>query len=110
MREFYRERDAQLTLERVQLNRAVQQVVELTRPRWSDLPQARGAMVDLQTDLTDPMPEIMGAEHEIRDALTNLIFNAVDAMPAGGTFSVPTPKPVGPAGQPPPFFLRTVPP
>jgi signal transduction histidine kinase/ActR/RegA family two-component response regulator len=90
MREFYRERDSQLTLERVQLNRSVQQVVELTRPRWSDLPQARGAMVDLQTDLTDPMPDIMGAEHEIRDALTNLIFNAVDAMPAGGTLSVRT--------------------
>jgi len=92
MKEFYRERDSQLTLERVQLNRAVQQVVELTRPRWSDLPQARGAMVDLQTDLTDPMPDIMGAEHEIRDALTNLIFNAVDAMPAGGTLSVRTRK------------------
>jgi len=92
MKEFYRERDSQLTLERVQLNRAVQQVVELTRPRWSDLPQARGAMVDLQTDLADPMPDIMGAEHEIRDALTNLIFNAVDAMPAGGTLSVRTRK------------------
>jgi signal transduction histidine kinase/CheY-like chemotaxis protein len=90
MREFYRERDAQLTLERVQLNRAVQQVVELTKPRWSDLPQARGAMVDLQTYLTEPLPDIMGAEHEIRDALTNLIFNAVDAMPTGGTLSVRT--------------------
>jgi signal transduction histidine kinase/ActR/RegA family two-component response regulator len=92
MKEFYRERDSQLTLERVQLNRAVQQVVELTRPRWSDLPQGRGAMVDLQADLADPMPDIMGAEHEIRDALTNLIFNAVDAMPAGGTLSVRTGK------------------
>jgi signal transduction histidine kinase/ActR/RegA family two-component response regulator len=92
MREFYRERDAQLTLERVEINRAVQQVVELTKPRWSDLPQARGAMVDLQTYLTDPLPEIMGAEHEIRDALTNLIFNAVDAMPTGGTLAVRTRK------------------
>ncbi len=90
MREFYRERDAQLTLERVEINRAVQQVVELTKPRWSDLPQERGAMVDLQTYLTDSLPEIMGAEHEIRDALTNLIFNAVDAMPNGGTLSVRT--------------------
>jgi CheY-like chemotaxis protein/anti-sigma regulatory factor (Ser/Thr protein kinase) len=34
----------------------------------------------------------MGAEHEIRDALTNLIFNAVDAMPAGGGLSVRTRK------------------
>jgi CheY-like chemotaxis protein len=90
MREFYRERDAQLTLERVEINRSVQQVVELTKPRWSDLPQARGAMVDLQTYLADPLPDIMGAEHEIRDALTNLIFNAVDAMPTGGALTVRT--------------------
>ncbi len=92
MREFYREREAQLTLERVDVNRAVRQVVELTQPRWSDLPQQRGVMVELQTDLADALPDIMGAEHEIRDALTNLIFNAVDAMPAGGTLSVRTRK------------------
>jgi len=90
MREFYREREAQLTLERVEVNRAVRQVVELTQPRWSDLPQQRGVMVDLKTDLAESLPDIMGAEHEIRDALTNLIFNAVDAMPAGGTLTVRT--------------------
>src|SRR6202035_2563627 len=95
MREFYRERVAKLTLERVDLNRAVRQVAELTRPRWSDLPQQRGAMVDLQTELMDALPDIMGAEHEIRDALTNLIFNAVDAMPSGGTLSVRTRKAAG---------------
>jgi CheY-like chemotaxis protein len=47
-------------------------------------------MVDLRTELQDTLPEIMGAEHEIRDALTNLIFNAVDAMPTGGTLLVRT--------------------
>ena len=90
MREFYREREAQLTLERVDVNRAVRQVVELTQPRWSDLPQQRGVMVDLKADLAELLPDIMGAEHEIRDALTNLIFNAVDAMPNGGTLSLRT--------------------
>ena len=54
MREFYREREPQLTLERVDINRAVRQVVELTRPRWSDLPQQRGLMVDLKTELRIP--------------------------------------------------------
>jgi signal transduction histidine kinase/ActR/RegA family two-component response regulator len=99
MREFYRERDAQLTLERVDLNRAIQQVVDLTRPRWSDLPQQRGLMVDLKMDLSVGLPEIMGAEHEIRDALTNLIFNAVDAMPNGGTLTVRTRKHTGSASE-----------
>ncbi len=90
MREFYREREAQLTLERVDLNRAGRQVVELTRPRWSDQAQQRGIMVHLQTELAESLPEIMGAEHEIRDALTNLIFNAIDAMPEGGTLALRT--------------------
>jgi signal transduction histidine kinase/ActR/RegA family two-component response regulator len=99
MREFYREREAQLTLERVDINRAVRQVVELTRPRWSDLPQQRGVMVDLRTELSDTLPDVMGAEHEIRDALTNLIFNAVDAMPTGGTLSVRTRKGEGSDGE-----------
>ena len=98
MREFYREREAQLTLERVDINRSVRQVVELTRPRWSDQPQQRGLMVDLRTELTEPLPDIMGAEHEIRDALTNLIFNAVDAMPAGGGLYVRTRKAVDGGG------------
>jgi signal transduction histidine kinase len=99
MREFYREREAQLTLERVDINRAVRQVVELTKPRWSDLPQQRGAMVDLRMELWDDLPDIMGAEHEIRDALTNLIFNAVDAMPSGGLLSVRTRKFAGAGGE-----------
>jgi signal transduction histidine kinase/ActR/RegA family two-component response regulator len=98
MREFYREREAQLTLARVDINRAVRQVVELTKPRWSDLPQQRGAMVDLKTDMAESLPDIMGAENEIRDALTNLIFNAVDAMPAGGTLTVRTRKTTDGAG------------
>jgi CheY-like chemotaxis protein/anti-sigma regulatory factor (Ser/Thr protein kinase) len=47
----------------------------------------------------DSLPDIMGAEHEIRDALTNLIFNAVDAMPTGGTLSVRTRKALGGDGR-----------
>ncbi|HTV95212.1 MAG TPA: ATP-binding protein [Steroidobacteraceae bacterium] len=98
MREFYREREAQLTLERVELNRAIRQVSELTRPRWSDLPQQRGVMIDLRLELADALRDIMGAEHEIRDALTNLIFNAVDAMPSGGTLTVRTRTITAPQG------------
>ena len=90
MREFYRTREQQLTLARVDLNRTIQQAIELTHARWSDLPQQRGVMVDLRTDLSPGAAEVMAAEGEIRDALTNLIFNAVDAMPDGGTLTLRT--------------------
>lgn len=90
MREFYRKREPQLVLGRVNLNALVTQAVELTRPRWSDMPQERGIVVTLRTHLTADLPDIMGAESEIRDALTNLIFNAVDAMQEGGSLTIAT--------------------
>ncbi len=90
MRDFYRPREPELRLARVALNSLIQHVVELTRPRWSDVPQKKGLMIRLQLDLDEALPEIMGSEGEIRDALTNLIFNAVDAMPDGGTLTLRT--------------------
>ena len=88
MRMFYRPRDAELKLAPVHLNLLLQQVVELTRARWRDMPQEHGTVIELRTDLATPLPAIMGAETEIRDALTNLVFNAVDAMPQGGTLTL----------------------
>ena len=90
MREFYRKREPQLVLAGVNLNALVTQAVELTRPRWSDMLQERGIVVTLRTHLTADLPEIMGAESEIRDALTNLIFNAVDAMHEVGSLTIAT--------------------
>ena len=90
MREFYRPREPQLQLARVALNHTVEQVVELTRARWRDLPQELGVVIELRTELAPDLPHIMGAEGEIRDALTNLVFNAVDAMPEGGTLVLRT--------------------
>ena len=88
MREFYRQSEPQSTPIPVDLNRLVPQVVELTRARWSDMPQQRGAVIELQTELAADLPALLGVENEIRDALTNLIFNAVDAMPVGGTLTL----------------------
>jgi CheY-like chemotaxis protein len=65
-------------------------VLELTRPRWSDLPQQRGIGIELKSELAADLPKIMAADNEIRDALTNLVFNAVDAMPEGGVLALRT--------------------
>ncbi len=90
MREFYRQREPQLVLLPVRLNRLVHQVAELTRPRWSDMPLQQGRVIELRTDLAHDLPEVMGIESELREALTNLIFNAVDAMPEGGVLTLRT--------------------
>jgi CheY-like chemotaxis protein/anti-sigma regulatory factor (Ser/Thr protein kinase) len=74
----------------VDLNKVVEQVIELTRARWSDLSQKQGIDIQMQMELAEGLPGIMGAEGEIRDALTNLLFNAVDAMPEGGTLTLRT--------------------
>ncbi|HEY4367703.1 MAG TPA: response regulator [Steroidobacteraceae bacterium] len=90
MREFYRPRDAEPHVTTVALNQLVDQVTDLTRARWNDQAQQRGVMIELKTDLSAQLSDIMGSESEIRDALTNLIFNAVDAMPEGGTLAIRT--------------------
>jgi signal transduction histidine kinase/ActR/RegA family two-component response regulator/HAMP domain-containing protein len=90
MREFYRQREPQMILVPVDTNRLLQQVVDLTRARWSDMPQQRGIVIKMLIEIDPELPPIMGVEGEIREALTNLIFNAVDAMPDGGTLSLRT--------------------
>ncbi|WP_428424089.1 PAS domain S-box protein [Methylibium sp.] len=90
MREFYRQREPQLLLTPVQLNPLVQQVVDLTQARWSDMPQRRGMVIRLGIELAPDLPAVLGVESEVREALINLVFNAVDAMPDGGVLTLRT--------------------
>jgi PAS domain S-box-containing protein len=90
MKEFYREREPQLELAPVQLNTLARQVLDLTRARWSDMALRRGAVIEASTELADNLPNIMGVESEIREALTNLVLNAVDALPNGGKITLRT--------------------
>jgi CheY-like chemotaxis protein len=90
LREFYRKRAEGQPTQAVQFNRLIREVVELTRPRWRDISQERGVAVEIKLDLEPNLPEIAGASSELRDALTNLIFNAVDAMPTGGLITLRT--------------------
>lgn len=90
MREFYRQQEPQQQLTPVHLGTLVQQVLNLTQAKWIDMAQRRGATVQARIDLGPDVPAIPGIESEIREALTNLILNAVDAMPNGGELTVRT--------------------
>lgn len=80
LRAFYKPRDPTENLEPVDLNEIVRQVVDLTKPRWYDMPQREGITIDMLLDLDKNLPTIAGIPAELREALTNLIFNAIDAV------------------------------
>ena len=90
MREFYRPRDEQTALAPVDLNELTEQVIELTKARWSDMPQQRGIVIEVVREFQPNLPRVPAVENEIREALTNLVFNAVDAMPLGGRLTLAT--------------------
>jgi len=89
LREFYRYRDSEEHLEMVSLAHIVQQSLTLTQPRWKDQTLAEGINVVIETDLQD-IPPVVGHEAELREMLTNLILNALDAMPHGGKLFIGT--------------------
>lgn len=99
MKEFYRQREPQLTLAPVDLNQMAAQVIDHTRARWSDMPQQRGVAVRVETDLMPDLPAILGIASEVREALINLVFNAVDAMPDGGILTLRTSLSDGASGS-----------
>jgi CheY-like chemotaxis protein len=89
MKEFYRQREPELLLAPVDLNALATQVIDLTRARWSDIPEERGAVIHFANDLRD-VPAVLGVESDLRDVLTNLVLNAIDAMPDGGVLGIST--------------------
>lgn len=86
LQDFGRQRTRSLLLP-VRLEEIAREAVEITRPRWEGEPQRRGLTIRVDADLVG-LPPVRGHAAEIREALTNLILNAVDAMPHGGTLAL----------------------
>ena len=89
LREFYRPRGAEDVRVSVDLNGVVEQAVSLTSPKWKGASRAEGVQITVVTDLR-VIPPIAGSAADLREVLTNFIFNAVDAMPGGGTIHIAT--------------------
>ena len=74
-------------VEPVDLAPLLEQVVEIARPRWKDEAQARGVLIGVSLAL-EPVSPVRGNAAELREVFLNLMLNAVDAMPAGGTVTL----------------------
>ena len=76
-------------VEEVDLARLANDVVLMTRPKWHHETQQRGRTIQLNTDLQECPPVRANGSH-LREVLVNLVFNAVEAMPDGGTLTLRT--------------------
>ena len=72
------------------LNRVVREALELTESSWRLGPPRRGVSIQAVTELASDLPKTTGDPSELREVMTNLILNAVDAMPHGGTLTLAT--------------------
>ena len=89
LREFYRPAEDNEIRVPVDLNDVVEKVISLTSPKWKGKSLADGVQIEVVSHLAK-IPPIAGNAAELREVLTNLVFNAVDAMPKGGTISLTT--------------------
>jgi len=74
---------------RIDLNEIVREAISSTSPRWKDEPEAKGITIKMKEKL-EKLPPLLGGRSEIMEVLTNLIFNAVEAMREEGEITIKT--------------------
>lgn len=82
-----RAQDARVT--NVDLSAVVEDIVDFTRTKWCDEAQLRGVSIEILRTL-GPTPPVRANPADLREVLTNLVFNAVDAMERSGVIRLKT--------------------
>ena len=85
----YIREDTQKHFERVDLTALIEDCITITQPYWYNEPRRQGIEIEVERSLAE-VPDVMGAPSELREVFVNLILNAVQAMPEGGTLRFAT--------------------
>ena len=73
--------------ELVSIDQILLDASEITRPRWKNCAEASNIHIILDLHIGSNAM-VLGDDSELREVLVNMVFNAVDAMPEGGTLSL----------------------
>jgi len=86
--EFTR-KDGYEAVSEVDLNAVVQEAVDTTQSKWKDNVQEKGGHIGLILNLGE-VPAVAGVASELKEVISSLIVNAVEAMPGGGRIEIRT--------------------
>jgi signal transduction histidine kinase/CheY-like chemotaxis protein len=75
--------------ELVSIDQILMDASEITRPRWKNCAEASNIHITLDLQI-ESNAIVMGDDSELREVLVNMVFNAIDAMPEGGTLTLST--------------------
>jgi signal transduction histidine kinase/CheY-like chemotaxis protein len=75
--------------ELVSIDQILMDASEITRPRWKNCAEASNIHITLDLQIGSNAM-VMGDDSELREVLVNMVFNAIDAMPEGGTLTLST--------------------
>jgi signal transduction histidine kinase/CheY-like chemotaxis protein len=74
---------------KVDVNSIIKDSIEITKPKWKDEVQGRGIHIEMVSNFEE-IPTVIGSTSELREVITNMIFNAIEAMPEGGKIEIQT--------------------
>jgi CheY-like chemotaxis protein/nitrogen-specific signal transduction histidine kinase len=86
LQDFTRKRTDQV-FKQVDLVQVIEDTLSMTRPRWEDSAYLDGIQYSITTQY-EPVLPVAGESSELREVFTNIIFNALDAMPTGGKINI----------------------
>jgi len=91
IQEFARKRDDDKYFTSVDINKVIDDALEFTKLNWKNGAESKGIKINIKKELS-ALTSVAGSASELREVLTNLINNAIFAMPQGGTITVKTVK------------------